>query len=321
MPARTSEKTAPGPIASQPSESLPSYEEIRAERSLKDAFSKLVKDHDEIQRLFISVAAELEATEKIGKDHELCKEWNILRQKHRKLYRDSQLNASQCASFFNNFSTILVPLSRSRMTLPEKHLMIEKFLEAIPAHQESARKVANKFQELSKDVEIFPVKVSSYLRNQAEGSGLLAGIWSGVEELCLSIWNALYGLLTAIVNAFRDMLGCIAKIRFSCVGVVGVEFELRSSASRVSSETHRRRPSLAQAFRDCEDISENLNGFEDAWYCVRLACESLLSSVLMAKNVYSIPAAHDANMKSAASVYTPLVQCLLAYAAGKSPLD
>ena len=68
------------------------------------------------------------------------------------------------------------------MTLPEKHLMIEKFLEAIPAHQEAAKKNAMKFQELSKDVEIFPVKVSSYLRQQAEGTGILAGIWSGVEE-------------------------------------------------------------------------------------------------------------------------------------------
>ena len=85
-------------------------------------------------------------------------------------------------SFGPDFSTILVPLSRSSMTLPEKHLMIDKFLEAIPAHQDAARKNALKFQELSKDVEIFPVKVASYLRNQAEGTGLLAGIWSGVEE-------------------------------------------------------------------------------------------------------------------------------------------
>ena len=75
-----SEKPGPSAIASQVSETLPSYEEIRAERTLKDAFSKLVKDHEEIQKLFISVAAELEATEKIGKDHELCKEWNGLRQ-------------------------------------------------------------------------------------------------------------------------------------------------------------------------------------------------------------------------------------------------
>lgn len=81
-----------------------------------------------------------------------------------------------------DFSTILVPLSHSSMTLPEKHFMIEKFLEAIPAHQEAAKRVAVKFQELSKDVEIFPVKISSYLRNEAEGTGLLAGIWSGIEE-------------------------------------------------------------------------------------------------------------------------------------------
>lgn len=78
--ANISEKPGPSLLASQPSAELPTYEEIRAERTLKDAFSKLVKDHEEIQTLFVSVAAELEATQKIGKDHDLCKEWNGLRQ-------------------------------------------------------------------------------------------------------------------------------------------------------------------------------------------------------------------------------------------------
>lgn len=226
MPPRSSEKPSAEPLTQQPSEKLPTYEEIRAERTLKDAFSKLVKDHDEIQKLFVSVAAELEATPKIGKDHHLCSEWNTLRKVSiancAELGRSADTvracsNTGNCTETPNStqanvlasstvrrgqlycktlrpikavdFSTILIPLSRSRMTLPEKHLMIDKFLEAIPAHQEAARLVAVKFQELSKDVEIFPVKVSSYLRNEAEGTGLLAGIWSGVEELCMSIWN------------------------------------------------------------------------------------------------------------------------------------
>ncbi len=66
--------------SSTSSEKLPSYEELRAERNLKETFGKLVIDHEEIQKLFISVAAELEATPKIGEGHALCKEWNDLRQ-------------------------------------------------------------------------------------------------------------------------------------------------------------------------------------------------------------------------------------------------
>lgn len=86
MANNESDKSRPGALTSQVLEELPTYEEIRAERTLKDAFSKLVKDHDEIKKLFVSVAAELEATPKIGKDHELCEEWNGLRQVSAKFY-------------------------------------------------------------------------------------------------------------------------------------------------------------------------------------------------------------------------------------------
>ena len=67
-------------FASTSSEPPPSYEELRAERVLKETFAKLVIDHEEIQKLFISVAGELETTPKIGEGHALCKEWNDLRQ-------------------------------------------------------------------------------------------------------------------------------------------------------------------------------------------------------------------------------------------------
>lgn len=56
----------------------PSYEELQAERDLKGSFVQLLKDHEEIQRLFKSVASQLETTPKIGEDHDLCREWNTL---------------------------------------------------------------------------------------------------------------------------------------------------------------------------------------------------------------------------------------------------
>lgn len=57
---------------------LPSYEDIQAERDLKESFAQLSRDHEEIQRLFKSVATQLETTPKIGDEHELSREWDGL---------------------------------------------------------------------------------------------------------------------------------------------------------------------------------------------------------------------------------------------------
>lgn len=57
---------------------LPTYEELQAERELKESFAQLSKDHAEIQALFRSVAAQLEGTPKIGAEHSLAYEWDAL---------------------------------------------------------------------------------------------------------------------------------------------------------------------------------------------------------------------------------------------------
>lgn len=58
---------------------LPSYEQLRAERNLKESFARVVQDQQEIQKLFTSVAAKLETTPNIGEGHALCTEWDGLR--------------------------------------------------------------------------------------------------------------------------------------------------------------------------------------------------------------------------------------------------
>lgn len=300
------------------SDGLPSYEELRAERALKDTFAKVVKDHEEIEKLFLSVAAQLETTPKIGEGHDLCKEWNQLRKKHRKLYRDSQLNASQCASFLRNFSDILVPLSKSKMTMREKTFMINKFLDAIPAHQDAARDVATRFQELGKEVEVFPVKVSCFLRSEADSGGFWQSIWSGVEDLCMAIWSVLHRLLSAIISLFQSVLGLVKGIRFSCGPFISVDIELQGSSTVPSRGSTR--SSFRRAQDECDEIKEHLGGFEDAWHLVRLSCDNLLQNMTMANGLSSIPLACDAHIKAASGVYNPLIQCLSAYAAGKSPL-
>lgn len=57
---------------------LPTYEELQAEKDLKESFAQLSRDHDEIRHLFKSVANQLETTPRIGEDHELCMEWDGL---------------------------------------------------------------------------------------------------------------------------------------------------------------------------------------------------------------------------------------------------
>lgn len=49
-------------------------------------------------------------------------------------------------------------------------------------HQESAKKTAERFSELGKEVETFQLKVAASLRNQAEPRGFFTRIWSGIEE-------------------------------------------------------------------------------------------------------------------------------------------
>ena len=86
MPPMTRYEKSPPP--SQPTTRLtsrnavdepPSYEELRAERTLKESFAKVVQDQQEIQQLFTSVSAKLETTPNIGAGHALCTEWDGLR--------------------------------------------------------------------------------------------------------------------------------------------------------------------------------------------------------------------------------------------------
>jgi len=301
--------------------SPPPYDAIFGSRNaaeLRGSFATLVNDQVQIQQLFKSVAGQLETTPQIGENHPLAEEWNRLRQRHRKVYRDSQHNAGQCASFLNNYVEVVIPLAQSSMPMDDKKVMINKFLEAMTIHQESARRTADRFHELGKQVEMFQLKVASTLRCQAEPSGFFQSVWSGLEELCMTIWQALYKLLKAIVDTFRSMLSRIRTIRFFCGIRIDIEFEMYS---QLPAETPQitGRGTASQIKEDCKDISNRLTGFEEAWHTVRLSCSELLVNVAMANSMTSIPAAFDANIKSARGVYMPLVECLQAYAVGRSP--
>jgi hypothetical protein len=85
------------------------------------------------------------------------------------------------------FSTVLIPLSTSSMGVEEKTMMINKFLESIPVHQEKARQTSAAFADLVHDVEIFPNKVNRYLAQaeSEETSGFWATLWKGLKQYVL----------------------------------------------------------------------------------------------------------------------------------------
>jgi len=308
-------------MSGQRSTRLPSYDDVQREHDLKASFAHLTRDHEEIQKLFKNVAAQLESTPKMGEEHELAREWDSLLRRHRKLYRDSQLNASQCASFLNNYATILVPLSEGLMTPDDKKFMINKFTEAIPVHQETAKRISAQFHELAKQVEVFPTKISSFLRQEADKGNWLHFLWSGVEELCMTIWNGLQMLLTAIIRVFYNMLSRVGAIRFSCGPFVSVDVVLTESQHEIQESRSTSKSAIGEAKADCREIGNKLTGFEDAWHMVRLACGDLLNNVELAAGMTGTQDAVDAYLKPAEIVYYPLVHCLRSYAAGKSPAE
>ncbi|KAH9858915.1 hypothetical protein C2E23DRAFT_800626 [Lenzites betulinus] len=310
---------------------LPSYSDVqaayRARCELKQNFITLTNDQLDIQELFRSVSAQLESTPEIGERHPLCDEWNGLRQRHRKVYRDSQQNAGLCAHFLNNFAEILIPLSRSpEISMDQKRQMIGKFLETIPVHLNAAKENADNFSELGKEVEVFPLKVASTLRVKAEPSGFFESVWTGIEELCMSIWNNLNRLLTKIVNTFKVMLARLEKLRFSCFGIsLDVHFHRYQSLEPEEDDGHEMTPRqvLGEIDDNARAIALKLTAFESAWHVVRLACSRLMSDLALARSfatcVPPVPQACDSNLRAGALVHAPLVECLNAYSMGKSP--
>ncbi|KAJ8486921.1 hypothetical protein ONZ51_g4521 [Trametes cubensis] len=275
-------------------------------------------------------------------------------QRHRKVYRDSQQNAGMCAHFLKNFAEILVPLSQSPgISMNQKTQMIGKFLEVTTIWDvllsvlvtDGIPENAEKFSELAKEVEVFPRKVASALRLKAEPQGFFESVWTGLEELCMSIWNTLNQLLVKIVNMFKLMLSRLEKMRFSCCmspfQCKFIQYELifflqlaypltyilqdvhHSLESELNSHEMSSRQVVGTVGEDAKAIAEKLTAFESAWHVVRLACSLLLSDLALARSFVScdfpISEACDSNLRAAALVHTPLVECLNAYSVGKSP--
>ncbi|RDX54928.1 hypothetical protein OH76DRAFT_1340150 [Lentinus brumalis] len=313
---------------------LPTYSDVqaaqRARTELKQNFVTLTNDQLDIQELFRTVAAQLESTPEIGERHAVCEEWNKLRQRHRRIYRDSQHNAGLCAHFLKNFAEILLPLAQSEdVSLEQKRSMIGKFLETIPVHLNASKVHAEKFSRLCTEVELFPRKVASALRIKAEPLGFFESVWTGIEDICMTIWRTLHRLLTKMIYTFKVALARLEKLRFSCFGIsVDAHFHqyrsLEPEAVTTGDGHEMSTPKLVgEVGADCDALIAKLTAFESVWHVVHLACLTLSSDLAMAKSFTMtyppVPQACDSNLRAASLVHTPLVECLNAYAMGKSP--
>jgi len=289
-------------------------------RDLKESFASLLKEQLNVQRLFATVLGRLENTPRIGTGHGLYVEWEALRERHRKLHRYSQENAGQCGNFLQTFSTVLIPLSSSPMGQQEKLLMINKFIESIPVHMEKARTTSASFAELVRDVEVFPHKVTKYLREaeEAETSGFWATIWKGLKQICTAFWKALEKVFLDIVDSFRSMFDRIARIQCSFAGFFVTVDMFNPTARSQQPVSAPAKPGDAIR-RDCDGISHSLRMFEDSWHLVSMACNMLVDKVQYAEKLTSVPEAANAILSTVERVYEPLLECLQAYAVGKPP--
>ncbi|GJE92787.1 hypothetical protein PsYK624_089440 [Phanerochaete sordida] len=300
----------------------PAYDETEREQSLQGSFVQLTRQHDEIRVLFMKVANELDASPKVGPEHDLAKKWSELSKKHKKLYRDSQQNASACASFLKHYADVLVPLSAGQATAEEQKALITNFMEGIPGHQQSARDISTEFGELAEEVERFPALIERERVLQAAEGSWLGKMKSGVQWLCSTIWNALQTLLKSIISAFRTVLSCVKHMRFSCGPfVMHIEPSTIKATTTRSAASSKSTKALKEDIQAAtHEIAEKLTGFEDAWHLTSLACADLLRYIERADLLSAMPGSFHAYIAAAEiqSVYYPMVQCMDGYARGKS---
>ncbi|KAI0694991.1 hypothetical protein C8T65DRAFT_666180 [Cerioporus squamosus] len=308
----------------------PNYDEIAgSSHRFREYFATLSSDQLDIQKLFETVAEKLRQTPGIGETHPLCSEWNTLRKRHRHIYRKSQHNAGLCARFLKSFATILVPLSKSQDgSLEHKKLMISRFLEAISVHLEAAKEHTIDFNEISKEVEVFPLKVGSALREVSKPVGFLETVLVWIEDLCSAIWKALTRLINNLLDVFKAAFqGPVRMLRLGvCTPTRGtfffeMHFDERPSKqiSDVEIDEKTARERAGEIMDDCDTLASKLAAFEDAWHAVELACSTLSSDLEMAQTFSDasnpVLPAFESQLQSAEMAYAPLVECLEAYAA------
>ncbi|KAI1795535.1 hypothetical protein LXA43DRAFT_990958 [Ganoderma leucocontextum] len=303
----------------------PSYNDDRARAELKHKFTMLVKDQQDIQELFKTIARELQATPEIGDKHPLLTEWEALRERHRQTYNKSRHNASWCSRYLENFAKTMIPLSISK-DLPEKKEMIRLFLEAIGVHLEAAKENMDGFSQLARDVEAFPPKVARVIRIAnitSWGEDLFGMVCAGIEKLWNSIWQMLTGLLTNLAYVLDAALARLGRVSFSYCGG-SIDFWINPYGS-LREELKPYRPIKSEPVDNYDMLQDKLTGFESAWQLVHLKCSQLLADVELAQSFSNsdlpIPQAVDTHLEAAAATALDesLIECLRAYSKSESP--
>ncbi|OBZ71049.1 hypothetical protein A0H81_09291 [Grifola frondosa] len=200
------------------------------------------------------------------------------------------------------------------ISVAQKKFAIGKFVEVIPVHSQTARDISDRFHELYMKVEVFPLKVASALRTRAEPSGIFESIWTGLKmsininkpfcdiaeinsiQSVHVLWQRSGSYLYKLSPLSKNMLQRLETIRFSCAGLLSVDFSFTRPYCRMVPEIHEMSPRATTAAikEECKDLSERLSGFEDAWHL----------------SLASVPAACDAHLQdnclfSKVAVFSP----------------
>ncbi|THG94604.1 hypothetical protein EW026_g6902 [Hermanssonia centrifuga] len=212
--------------------------------------------------------------------------------------------------------------------------------------------ISDDFHALAREVERFMIKISK----AAEGGicwrllkstgWLCESAWEVLKESIIAIANAMNAivseifetmktLLFAMTDAFNAMLSRISGVRLYywtpgrsiTLWVELKELDSYTSRSkldyvRLASESplSGSQSCVDSAKQDCAEIVDTLGAFEGAWHRLHLACTSLLTSLVFASNLSTIPVACEANLQNAENIYRPLITCLREYADGGFPL-
>ncbi|KZT10927.1 uncharacterized protein LAESUDRAFT_809787 [Laetiporus sulphureus 93-53] len=287
---------------------------------LKEHFASLANDHAEVQRLFNSVANQLESLDQIGQHHPLYEEWSTLSQQHRRLHRSSVQNAGRCASFLTNFDEVIRPLSQSDgMSVQGKIFMIGKFRDAVQIHKAAARSTANEFIQVGETIEAFKLKIAGALRQHAEPSNIWAHIWTGLEHLLMNVWQALQKLLNEMINVIRSTAMRIKRIRVSCIVQIVIEMDELPNSRMTDAQAKARVTTTSDIRDNIDDLTSRLSVFHDVWNVVDAACEDLTVDLELARATIRQSGPRDANLQSARSVYIVLRECMRAYSQNRPP--
>ncbi|KAH9932444.1 uncharacterized protein B0H18DRAFT_985507 [Fomitopsis serialis] len=236
---------------------------------------------------------------------------------YRDACRDTREQAGRCAICLEHFQEIVLPLSQSESSVPlhDRLNMIQQFIATIDKCKSDARGCSDKFNKLEEKIQNFRNRLP------AAPQGFFANIWSKVTDFCSAIGRAISKLLDHFVTLIRQLFSELKSVHMS-MGPLRISAHF-GEYSRIPEEFEMNprggiTPEIDDAARR---FAEKVSTFGFAWDAVRTSCDMLrMQLILMETTPTTAPdAVFQSQFEKAGLLYGPLVECMRAYALGRSP--